>query len=189
MWPWEHLVFGYVLFSLVNRAAWDPPISDEAGVAVALMTQVPDLVDKPLSWSFGVVTTGYGPAHSVLVGAPLVALLAGALWTRNRAKLAVAAVVGYGSHLVGDLLALRANGPNAGRLLWPLAPREPYSNDLGFVQRFSEYFQTFLYQAMRPENTELVVGYVAVFGAVVLLWVLDGTPGVRWVRRAADRGL
>ncbi|WP_396613793.1 metal-dependent hydrolase (plasmid) [Haloferax sp. S1W] len=183
MWPWEHLLFGYVWFSAVNRAVWRDHISDSVGLAVVLSTQAPDLIDKPLSWTFGLITTGYGPAHSLLVGVPILLVVAGIAWTRDKIRLAVAIVVAYSSHLVGDVLALRANGPNVGRVLWPLVPRDPYETDLGFVERFTEYFGTFVVQMMHPENSLLVLGYVALFGAVAVLWVVDGTPGIRWARR------
>lgn len=186
MWPWEHLLFGYVLYSVVNHTVWHRPISDEEGVVVALATQAPDLVDKPLSWSFGLVATGYGPAHSLLVGFPVVALVTAGLWARDRARLAAALVVAYSSHLVGDALALRANGPTLDRLLWPLSSYEPYESDLGFVERFADYFGAFVARTTNPENLALTLGYAAVLGSVVVLWVVDGTPGVRWVRRRVD---
>jgi hypothetical protein len=114
---------------------------------------------------------------------PIVAVIAGALWTRNRVKMATALVVAYGSHLVGDALALRANGPIVGRLLWPLVTFEPYETDLGFVERFTAYFGTFVAQLTNPENDLLVAGYAAIFVTVALIWVFDGTPGIRRIRR------
>lgn len=183
MWPWEHLLFGYVWYSAVNHTVWRRPISDAEGLAIALATQAPDLIDKPLSWTLGVVATGYGPAHSVLVGLPILGLVAAGVWARGRARLAAALVVAYSSHLVADALALRANGPTFERLLWPLSSFQPYESDLSFVERFTEYFGTFVYQMTNPENLVLVLGYGAILGSVVVLWVVDGTPGVRWVRR------
>jgi membrane-bound metal-dependent hydrolase YbcI (DUF457 family) len=186
MWPWEHLIFGYVWYSVLHRVAWGQPISDAEGLALALATQAPDLVDKTLSWTLGVVSWGYGPAHSVLVGLPAAALVAGALWTRDRARVATAFLLAYGSHLVGDALALRANGPNLGRLLWPVVTFDAYETRLGFVERFATYFGSFAAQMTDPENFALISAYGAVFACVAVLWVLDGTPGIRRVRRLVD---
>ena len=49
MWPWEHLAFGYVLYSLGvrtlrGRTPRGPPV-----LVLAVATQVPDLLDKPLA--------------------------------------------------------------------------------------------------------------------------------------------
>lgn len=186
MFPWEHLVFGYVLYSLLDHLLWGRPISDAEGIAVALATQVPDLVDKPLSWTFGVVATGYGPAHSLFVGTPIVLLLTGLFWARDRHRVAAATLVGYGSHLVADALALRADGPLLGRVLWPLVTYESYDSHLSFGERFGAYVGRFLYQITHADVPGLLFGYVAVFVVVALLWVFDGTPGVRWVRRVTD---
>lgn len=186
MWPWEHLIFGYVWYSALHRVARGQPISDAEGLALALATQAPDLVDKTLSWTLGVVSSGYGPAHSVLVGLPAAALVAGALWTRDRARVATAFLLAYGSHLVGDALALRANGPNLGRLLWPVVTFDAYETRLGFVERFATYFGSFAAQMTDPENLALISAYGAVVACVAVLWVLDGTPGIRRVRRLVD---
>jgi hypothetical protein len=188
MWPWEHLAFGYVLYSAFARLVWDRPMGDAEALVVVVATQVPDLVDKTLSWTFGVVATGYGPAHSVLVAGPTVLLVGGVLRGRGRGPLAAALAVAYGSHLIGDFLALRANGPNPSRLLWPVAPRTPYGRDLSFVERFMEYFGGFVARASDPEHLAATLGYAAVLALVAGLWAVDGTPGVRWARRPdADR--
>ncbi|WP_336023448.1 metal-dependent hydrolase [Halobellus salinisoli] len=183
MWPWEHLVFGYVLYSTLNALVWEQPIEDGTGLALAVATQLPDLVDKPLSWTFGLVATGYGPAHSLFVAGPIALGVVAVLWTRGKTRVAVAVLVGYGSHLFADVLALRANGPNVARALWPLVSQPPYESDLGFFERFTEYFGTFLLQMMHTENVGLVLGYVSIFVIVAVRWVMDGMPGIRWARR------
>ncbi|ELZ98100.1 putative membrane-bound metal-dependent hydrolase [Haloferax mucosum ATCC BAA-1512] len=186
MLPWEHLLFGYVVLSGVSRSLRGRPPNDAEAVVVAVATQAPDLVDKPLSWTLGVVTTGYGPAHSVFVGVPAVVLLAGAARVRNKA-VSVAVLVGYASHLVGDVLRAREFVFGVGRLLWPLVSWPPYEHDLSFVERVGRYVGIFLVRMTSPENVALVLGYASIFALGGILWMLDGTPGVRWVRRLADR--
>ena len=73
MWPWEHVAFGYVLYSLGSHAIRREPPAEWTVFALGLGTLVPDLVDKPLSWSLGLFPTGYSVAHSALVAVPTVA--------------------------------------------------------------------------------------------------------------------
>ena len=64
MWPWGHLVFGYLLYLLVRPRAWRN--GDRFAVIVLMIgTQVPDIVDKPLAWWFGVLPSGVVSGVSV----------------------------------------------------------------------------------------------------------------------------
>ena len=50
--PWGHLAIGYLCLSLAIRARWRVPPQGPAVIAVAIGTQLPDLIDKPLAWTF-----------------------------------------------------------------------------------------------------------------------------------------
>lgn len=186
MWPWEHLAFGYLWYSLVTRLAGDHRVGDAEALALGVGTVLPDLVDKPLSWSLGLTTSGYGPAHSLFVGVPLVAILAGLAWRRGHGPPAAAFAVGYGSHLLGDALGLRAGGPQPTKLLWPAVSQQGYAVDRSLLGRAGSYFGEFLATVTRPEHFALVLGYAAVLVAIVLLWAADGAPGVHWLFGDAD---
>jgi len=71
MWPWGHLAVGYVAFSVFVRFRLGRQPSGHAALALAVATQLPDLIDKPLAWQFGLLSSGISVAHSILVGVPL----------------------------------------------------------------------------------------------------------------------
>jgi hypothetical protein len=173
MWPWEHAAMGYLLYSLGRRALGREPPSDGAAVALVFGSVLPDLVDKPLSWGLGWFPTGYALAHSVFVAVPLG--LAAMLYARK--QLVVAVVVGYWTHLLGDVLnPIRTGDPvDAGRVLWPVVEREPYAVDRG-LGRGLLYVREFLVgiPGMSPFDRFL---FVAVPTLTAVVWVLDGTPG------------
>lgn len=180
MWPWEHLAFGYVLLSATLHVARDrSPGGVEAG-AVVLATQFPDLVDKPLSWGFGLFPSGYAIGHSLLLAVPLSAAVAGLARRRGWPGAGVAFVVGYASHLAGDVLSpFLSGGPLAfERLLWPVATFAPYETSRGFVGRFTLYVGRYAAEAAEPSNLPYLAAYVAVFLGVAFLWLTDGAPGV-----------
>lgn len=71
MMPWGHAAFGYALYSLGHRAWTRAPPSGKAVLAALFGTQLPDLVDKPLSWGLHLFPQGYSVAHSVFVAIPI----------------------------------------------------------------------------------------------------------------------
>ena len=128
MWPWEHLAVGYLAYSLYSRVVLGRRPTGPDAVVLAFATQLPDLVDKPLSWGFDVFTVGYGAAHSLLVVVPVLCV-AGLLVARRRlpGRPVAAYAVGHLSHLAGDLVypVLRGEPLPVGRLLWPVASFPP----------------------------------------------------------------
>jgi hypothetical protein len=181
MWPWEHLAFGYVLFSLGAHTAWQRPPRGTEAVALAVATQTPDLIDKPLAWGLELVPMGYALGHSVFFAVPVLTAVLVAADRRGRRGLGVAVAVGYLSHLLGDVLSpLLSRGDLAvDRLLWPFVTFPGYENDYGFVGRFTLYVGRYLHEATQPEHLPLLLAYLSVFGAVAALWLTDGAPGVR----------
>lgn len=181
MWPWEHLAFGYVCFSLYSHARWGEAPSAGAAVAVAIASLLPDLVDKPLSWSFGLFPAGYSVTHSAFV-APLLAGLVLALAARaGRRRVGVAFAWGYGLHLLADVVSpLRSGGGVAlYKLLWPVVSLPPYETDLGLAARTALYLRRWVAGGASSELALALVAYAAVHLAVVALWLYDGAPGVR----------
>ena len=189
MWPWGHLAFGYVLFSLVSRGWFDEPPRGSSVYVLAVATQLPDLVDKPLSWTFGVFPTGYSIGHSVFVAVPVATAVALAAWRWNRPDAGVAFAVGYGSHLVGDLLVGAVTGQEyvIERVLWPVATLPPYAVRLGAFERGLAYFTEFVVQLRTAEDPTLLLLYLGPFVAAFVIWVVDGMPGIPWIRRRSVR--
>jgi len=188
MWPWGHLALGYVAFSAFGRLRLASPLSDRAVVVLAVATQLPDLIDKPLAWQFGLVSNGIGAAHSLLVGVPLAVALALVLWTGGRRQLGAAIGVGFVSHVCGDLLfaALFSEPPILPAFLWPLYGTPP-STAPGFGLKVWEL----LLNSRALLGSALGRTYFALEAlllvATVTLWLVDGTPGVRPLRRLVRR--
>lgn len=177
MWPWEHLALGYLLYSLGRRATGESP-TDTPVLALAVGTQLPDLVDKPLTWTFPVLPGGTF-AHTVFVAVPAVALGFAVGWRVGRVRTASGFAVGYLSHLLGDVLYPIALGdlPEPGRFLWPVVATAPPPRP-GLVENFLYYLERFHAHLVRPGGWVLFGLELALLGAAAGLWMSDGTPGI-----------
>lgn len=134
MWPWGHLGLGYLL-ALPLLARLGLADDDVALAALAVGTQLPDLVDKPLAWTFDVMPYGRAAAHSVLVlGA--VAVVVGLVW--RSVRVGVVLLVGWTTHLVGDVLYPLAEGAlgDVSFLAWPLLALPEPAGDYGILSYF-----------------------------------------------------
>ena len=178
MWPWGHLAFGYVLYSVLVRVRWGRAPDGSAALGVAFGTQFPDLVDKPLAWSLHVLPSGRSLAHSLLIATCLIALVGLYCRRRGRPELAVAFGVGYLSHLVGDAIGPFLTGEYAYAffLAWPLAPLPPYGDEGGVLSHFASI-----------EFTPFFLVQVGVSLSILGLWVFDGAPGLARVRSLTGR--
>lgn len=194
MWPWGHLAFGYVLYSFASRARFREAPTGGPTLVLAVASQLPDLVDKPLSWSLGVFETGFGAAHSVFVAVPAIFVVLLAAHWLDRQRYGFAFAVGYASHLLADVLLafVLSKGVVLGRVLWPVADIPPYEVQRGFVDRFTEYFLGFASDVLAGEATVYVVLYVVLFATTLVLWAYDGWPVAReagqWVRDRVGTG-
>jgi hypothetical protein len=189
MWPWEHLAFGYVLFSLSLRACGRRLPGDLAVVALVVGTQLPDLVDKPGAWLFGVLPSGVSLGHSLLFAVPVAVgvLLLG--WRLGYAQVGWGFAVGLLSHPTGDALWYVALGSDVPPLLWPLTPANVDNGP--FVGRLVELWLRFLDLLATPQGTVYVGVELVVLLGTLALWRHDGYPGlglVRRLRRANHRG-
>ena len=179
MWPWEHLAAGYLLYSACSHWLWGRPPSTRGAIAVALASQLPDLVDKPLAWVLLVLPGGRSLGHSLLVGLPLVGVAFAVGWALDSYRSSLAFAVGYLSHLAGDVLypLIVRSELRLGFLLWPLVPAEggderalPHVNEL--VAAFLEFLAT-------PRGTLYLVADVALLVTALGVWLFDGMPILR----------
>lgn len=180
MWPWEHLAFGYLVYTLGRRAVGAGSPTPKAALVLAFATQLPDLVDKPLAWGFELLPNGLSLAHSALVAVPVSAVAVLVTWRRDSRWLGFAFAVGYLSHLAGDVLYPLALGGDltVGFLLWPLVERPPET--AGFFTRIDSLWSLFTRFLATPRGRLYLAGEVAALGFVVVLWIRDGAPGLRW---------
>ena len=172
MWPWGHLAVGYLLYSFFVHASARRAPGGYATVALALGTQFPDLVDKPLAWTFGVLPNGRSLAHSLVIAVVLLALLVVLFRRLNRGTVATAFAVGYLTHLFGDALdpLLAGDFYSLGFLAWPLVAPIEYETEQSFVAHLQE---------LSPAALVSDEGLFALL--MVVLWLYDGAPGLRVV--------
>lgn len=188
MWPWEHAAVGYLVYSIGLRALRSDPPSDREAILLLVITQLPDLVDKPFSWVFGVFSTGYALGHSVFVAVPIGAAVLIVSRLYGRVRLGVVIVVGYWTHLGGDVLnPLRSGGSvSPERVLWPVVSGTPYEEDLG-ASRGIRYVLEFVDSLARMDPLTLVGVYLLLPVATILIWIRDGTPGLGVLGISVDR--
>lgn len=188
MWPWEHAALGYLLYSLYSRRELDARPTDAAALLVALGTQLPDLIDKPLAWILTVMPDGTTVGHSLFVAVPLSLAVYRLSARRGRPDVGAGFALGYLSHLPGDVFypLVRGGGPAYTKVLWPVFTKHDSGGSV--VARVGGYSSDYVQLLLSPEG----VGYAALellllLGAL-LLWIDDGTPGIRWLwDRPGDR--
>jgi membrane-bound metal-dependent hydrolase YbcI (DUF457 family) len=156
MLPLGHLSLGYLLSAGFGRLfRWQPPDFGSM-VALTVATQLPDIVDKPLSWTLGVLPTGRTLTHSLFTAVVVSLVVHRLARTAGAPGVGRAFAIGYGSHLLGDLYAAATSDSETLLFLfWPLVPQEPYSTPPS----------PDIYVAVAVASA-LVVAYLAVFAVV-----------------------
>jgi hypothetical protein len=184
MWPWGHLGVAY----LVYRAYLTYVVPRDqrrlaAGVVIAVVvgSQFPDLIDKPLAWTFAVLPSGRSLAHSLLTLAVVGWIVVRLADTYGDRAYGVAFVVGAVSHSLSDLGPGVVVGLLQGDLsqlawttylLWPVLASPPYPSDNSFISHFADFVLT-----------PYVAAQFLLFAVAVGLWLRDGRPGYNTVRR------
>lgn len=180
MWPWEHLVFGYLVYSPGVRLLRREAPEHDAVLVLVLATQLPDLIDKPLAWTFSVLPSGLSLGHSLLFAVPLAAATVALARRRDRRSLGWAFTTGYLSHLLGDAIYPYLLGRNLPPtfLLWPLVGAEravtvtsTADKVLGLALGFVAFLGT-------PRGRVYLSVEAAVLCLTLALWFYDGRPGV-----------
>lgn len=184
MWPWEHLAFGYLLYSLSVRARFRAGVAGSAALALAAGTQFPDLVDKPLAWVLGVLP-GSVFVHTLAVALPTIALIVLLAARFGDAETGIAFGVGYLSHIAGDMLypALLGGDPTILVFLWPFAG-EVTAAPLGVLVNVRYYLGEYLTFLQTPRGIVYGTMELVFLGVTLALWHRDGRPGIATVRVA-----
>lgn len=174
MWPWDHVALGYLCYSGARRLRGRAPPPANAAAAVVFGSLFPDLVDKPLSWTFSLLPVF---THTLVIALPVcVAVL---LTTRRAGAPALGGgfAAGYLLHLVGDLLYPLVTDGVVGyrRLLWPFVA---YSGDpgVGLVEATLRFLEIYVAYLGSPAAVWYIVADLALLVAALLLWVADGRP-------------
>jgi len=179
MWPWGHLAVGYICYATYTRYARDEPPSGIPVVLLTLATQLPDLIDKPITYSLGALPEGRSLAHSLLVAVPL-SLLAFEFARQEtgwRARSGVAVAVGYATHLFCDSVRnlLAGNVEMLTFLAWPLLAAPDYA-----TTSFDGHTEQFVNSANRLAGGELTPfgAEWVLFALMTALWLWHRAPPV-----------
>lgn len=182
MWPWEHLAIGYLCYSLFLRiTARERPRSADV-VAVALGSQFPDLIDKPLGWGTTLLPSGTTLAHSLLVAVPVAIVVIIVAQLLGRFSVGFGFSVAYLVHLPGDVIypVLVGGDPKLSFLLWPLVPVDP-SPPGAVLGRANELVMEFVGILGTPAGYRFLAVEALLIGLTIVLWRADGLPGLELV--------
>jgi len=177
MWPWGHLAVAYLLYTIYTHRDGHRPRALPV-VVLAIGSQFPDLIDKPLAWSFGVLPGGRTFAHSVFFAAlllPTVALLAHRV---DRPAIGPAFAIGHLAHLLADIppsVLLLQDFSSTTFLFWPVLEPPAYHSPGSILDGFLRYSMGWY------EGVQLGLVLVA-----LVVWYRDGTPGLGAVRRGLE---
>lgn len=190
MWPWEHVLFAYVFYSIYVHVRRQRRPSDAPVVALAFGSVLPDLIDKPLAWQFGVFKSGYALAHSVFVMVPVAAIVY--LFARRRGHGSVGAAYGVGHlfHIAGDVLpvSLAHRTLDLTPMLWPVAvsPRAADRERISFLDGVYTLLTEYLAELATLDPTPVIALQIGSLVVGLILWASDGFPGPRlfigWVQ-------
>lgn len=180
MWPWEHVVIGYIAYSLVCHLLFRNSPSGRETFAVVFGSLLPDLIDKPLAWQFGVFEGGYAIAHSVFFAIPL-SILAGFVARRYGAgPTGLAFGLGYLLHLLSELLPAYLNQGELvfERILWPVMKAGDDGHQ-GLVKGFVEEVIPYAFELTTGEPSNYLLFQLGLMGFALLLWIYDDMPILR----------
>ncbi|WP_255170223.1 metal-dependent hydrolase [Natrononativus amylolyticus] len=197
MWPWEHAVVGYLAYSLFCHLYYRESPGGLEALVVVFASVLPDLIDKPLAWEFGVFESGYALGHSVFFAVPLALLVGTGARLLGRPRVGVAFGVGYLLHLPADVLPAYAEAGHLPleRVLWPVAPVQADERRVGFTDRFAAMVGEYWHELLAGDPSTYMWAQLGLLLAATLLWLYDGAPvarelvvgSTRRVRRWAGR--
>jgi membrane-bound metal-dependent hydrolase YbcI (DUF457 family) len=171
MLPWGHAAVGYLCYTLWLRLRARHPPAGPAVVALAVGTQFPDLVDKPLAWTFEVLPSGRSLGHSLIVAGLLAVGLRWAARRFDRRREAGAFLCGYVSHIVADIGPAAVGGEwmQLRSLAWPLLPVYVYPG---------ERERSIIAFLLALDPADIPVSGLVLSAVAFVVWMADGRPGL-----------
>ncbi|ELY49394.1 metal-dependent hydrolase [Natronorubrum sulfidifaciens] len=181
MWPWEHAIVGYLAYSLFSRLYYRESPTGLAAFAAVFASVLPDLIDKPLAWEFGVFQTGYALGHSVFFAIPLaigVGLVARAV---GRTPAGIAFGIGYLLHLPSDVLDgyLRGGAYHPELMFWPVETVGAHDHGQGFLEQFTRLFSQYQQALLAGDLSTYVWLQLGLATVAAIVWIADGAPVLR----------
>lgn len=170
MWPWGHAALGYILYRVYLYYRGETQVRGLAVVVLAIGTQFPDLVDKPLAWTFGILQSGRSLGHSVVTTGVVVGVCWYVARSTGRRYLVSALAVGIYGHLLGDGIypTIAGDFRHLGFLVWPFVPPVDIESSGGIIAHL-----------LAVEPTPTVLFELGLTCVAVGLWYRDGMPGLR----------
>lgn len=180
MWPWEHVLFAYLLYSPYRRLRSRAPPTGPAVIALVVGSLLPDVVDKPLAWQFGIAPSGYGPAHSIFVAVPITVVVYLLARRVGRGRLGAAFGFGYLLHLVGDVIpiSVRLGEVHYDHLLWPLVRSEHVHGHATFGDAFWYHLDQYLAELVTMDPSTMIIVQIGLAIGGLAMWLIDGCPGI-----------
>lgn len=181
MWPWEHAILGYLSYSLVCHLLFRTSPGGLDAFAVVFASVLPDLIDKPLAWEFGVFEAGYAMGHSLFFAVPLSLLVGTIAYRAGRPLIALAFPIGYLLHLPGDILYSYASDGvlYVEIVLWPIAVAPGGSARQGFLEAFGSLFGRYVGTLLAGDVSTYVWLQFGLAVLAFLMWLYDGLPVLR----------
>ncbi|WP_254530367.1 metal-dependent hydrolase [Natrinema gelatinilyticum] len=181
MWPWEHAIVGYLAYSVCCHLLFrDSPSGLEAFVVV-LASILPDLIDKPLAWEYGIFDAGYAIGHSVFFIVPLSIVVGTIASAVGRPRTAFAFGIGISLHPPGDVLYSYVSQGivQVELMLWPVVTLSGPPPSPGFFESFELLFGRYLADLLAGDVSTYVWLQFGLAAFAFLLWLYDGVPVLR----------
>ncbi|WP_228841818.1 metal-dependent hydrolase [Haloarcula sp. CBA1127] len=128
MYPEGHFLLAAVPLTVYTVVRWRHLPSGPMVLLLLVATQLPDVIDKPLAWTFAILPSGRMLAHSLVVSLPVLTILVLLAARQGYGRYAVVFSAGYLSHIASDFYPIVRLGtdyyffPN---LFWPLLSANP----------------------------------------------------------------
>lgn len=189
MWPWEHAIMGYVVYSLFSRLVYQDSPTGLESVAVVFASVLPDLIDKPLAWEFGVFDAGYAIGHSIFFAVLLSIAVGLVARSVGRPRTGLAFALGYILHLPADVLDAYVRGGvfQPELMLWPVETVSDSGHEHGFVDQFLQLFAQYQTELLAGELSTYIWIQLGLTTFASLLWLYDGAPVLRELLRGSCR--
>lgn len=180
MWPWGHLAFGYLFYFAWTRVRYRRSSDPLAFVALAIGTQLPDVIDKPLAYWWAILPEGRSLAHSYVFAIPLCVIVLVLAWHYGVPKTGSAFAIGYASHPIADGLPaiLNRDPSRLTYLAYPLVPPPDYEAD-SFAYHLADlrtYLEDIVAHGAAVDTSSFFAIELSLTLAMVVLWVYDGAP-------------
>ncbi|MCG1007638.1 metal-dependent hydrolase [Halorubrum lacusprofundi] len=175
MLPWGHAAVGYLCYSFIVRVRDRRAPTGPAVLTLAVGTQLPDLIDKPLAWSLGILPSGRSLGHSLLFAVLLTIVVWVVAQRYDRQREVSALMVGHLLHVLADSTPalIAGNWEELGSLLWPLTPVYQYTGEMD--QSIIGFF-------LELDLTALPLPGVVLSLLAIGVWIFDGRPGIDVIR-------